>query len=101
MRHRHYAPEGLDTHIVDLESLVARWHSDAAVLCRAATARKLGGRRAALEALPDDPDGYARSLYAALYRLEGSGASTLLIEALPEDEGWSAVRDRIARAAAG
>jgi hypothetical protein len=101
MRHRHYAPEGLDARIVDPQTLLEQWHSEAAVLCRAATAQKLGIRQAPLEVLPDDAGGYARSLYAALYRLEGSGATTLLIEALPEDDVWSAARDRIVRAAAG
>jgi L-threonylcarbamoyladenylate synthase len=60
-----------------------------------------GARTAPLETLPDAPDDCARALYAALYRLESSGARTLLIEQVPDVPAWRAVRDRLARAAAG
>lgn len=101
MRHRHYAPEGLLTRLADAATLEAAWATAAAVLCRDGTARALGPRVAPTERLPDDPEGFARGLYAALHRLERCGAGELLIERVPSGEDWAAVRDRTARAAAG
>ncbi len=98
-RYRHYAPAGLETRLASYEELQKAWQQPVAILCRAATARSLGSRSATLEALPDSPEGFARELYAALYRLEGSNCARLLIEALPEEPEWRAVRDRTARAA--
>lgn len=50
--------------------------------------------------LPDDPARYGQALYAALRELDDSGASRILIEAVPEQPAWAAVRDRLARATA-
>ena len=50
---------------------------------------------------PSDPVGYAHDLYANLRTLDDAGAATLLIEAVPGDPPWQAVRDRLARATRG
>lgn len=57
---------------------------------------------AAIIRMPRDPQGYARELYAAMHRADDAGADAILIE-LPQAEGqvWSAIRDRLRRAAAG
>jgi L-threonylcarbamoyladenylate synthase len=105
MRHRHYAPEGLAVRLASAVELDAAWASDAAILCLEPTAMALeaahGPRRAPLEILPDAPRACARALYGALYRLEASGADTLLLEPVPDVAAWRAVRDRLERAAAG
>jgi L-threonylcarbamoyladenylate synthase len=101
MRHRHYAPEGLVTRLADEATLDAAWSGDAAILCRAEAARRRGARAAPTEVLPDDAEGFARGLYAALHRLEVCGASELLVQTVPAGEAWLAVADRVARAAAG
>lgn len=44
---------------------------------------------------------YAHDLYANLRALDDARADAILIEAVPEGEGWLAVRDRLARAARG
>ncbi len=50
-------------------------------------------------AMPRDPRGYAARLYGALREADSSGASVILIEEPPPEEGlWAAVRDRLARA---
>ena len=49
-------------------------------------------------AAPPDSEGYARRLYAALRELDAAHADTLLIEDVPDDDAWHAVRDRLARA---
>jgi len=47
------------------------------------------------------PEGYAHDLYANLRTLDKAGAACLLVQAVPADARWDAVRDRLARAAAG
>jgi L-threonylcarbamoyladenylate synthase len=46
------------------------------------------------------PDGYAHDLYAHLRALDRSACSRILVQAVPDEERWDAVRDRLARAAA-
>lgn len=50
------------------------------------------------EALPADPEGYARALYAALHRLDDAACDLILIARVPDDPPWSAIRDRLHRA---
>jgi L-threonylcarbamoyladenylate synthase len=52
-------------------------------------------------AAPGDPAGYAHDLYANLRRLDAVEADEILVEQPPVDDAWLAVRDRLARAAAG
>ena len=46
-------------------------------------------------------DRYAHELYANLRTLDKIGAACLLVQEIPADERWDAVRDRLTRAAAG
>lgn len=46
------------------------------------------------------PDAYARQLYALLRELDAGGHQAILVQRLPEDSSWDAVRDRLGRAAA-
>lgn len=46
------------------------------------------------------PDAYARQLYSLLRELDAGGYSEILVQRLPEDGQWDAVRDRLGRAAA-
>lgn len=55
---------------------------------------------AAVCALPDDAAGYGAGLYAALHHLDDAGCAAIVVEAVPDDEAWSAVRDRLSRAEA-
>jgi L-threonylcarbamoyladenylate synthase len=50
-------------------------------------------------ALPADPVGFARGLFAALHALDDAGVTRLFVEAPPDDEPWLAVADRLRRAA--
>lgn len=50
-------------------------------------------------ALPRDPERYASALYASLHRLEDGGAVMIVVEEVPGDESWAAIRDRLTRAA--
>jgi L-threonylcarbamoyladenylate synthase len=50
--------------------------------------------------MPNDPDAYARALYAALHEADAAEAGLVLIEApAAEDAAWEGVRDRLTRAA--
>ncbi len=48
--------------------------------------------------LPDDPQGFAHGLYAALHSLDEAGCTRILVEELPRDPAWDAIRDRLERA---
>ena len=50
---------------------------------------------------PHDAHAYARALYANLRVLDNSGVDAILVEQVPDDHAWDAVRDRLARATAG
>lgn len=49
--------------------------------------------------MPETPPDFARALYATLRRLDAAGHDRLLMQAVPADEAWQAVRDRLQRAA--
>ncbi len=53
---------------------------------------------ALVHVLPADPAGYAHQLFATLHALDDAGAQVVVVEAVPENEAWLAVRDRLARA---
>ncbi|MBR7069761.1 MAG: threonylcarbamoyl-AMP synthase [Oxalobacter sp.] len=45
--------------------------------------------------LPDTPSGYAQQLYAVLRELDDHDIDVILIETVPQDQAWNAVRNRI------
>lgn len=49
---------------------------------------------------PATATGFAHELYARLRELDKLGATRILIESVPDDPSWEAVRDRLQRAAA-
>jgi L-threonylcarbamoyladenylate synthase len=49
--------------------------------------------------LPDDPEAYARALFATLHELDDAGCELVVIEDVPDDDRWWAVKDRLRRAA--
>ncbi|HTP97741.1 MAG TPA: L-threonylcarbamoyladenylate synthase [Casimicrobiaceae bacterium] len=98
----HYAPRTA-SRLVDageLAGLIAHDAAEYAVLARTAVrpARIEGSRWIAA---PGDPVRYAHDLYANLRSLDAVRAATILIEAVPDDPAWQAVRDRLARATHG
>ena len=50
---------------------------------------------------PLDAGAYAHDLYAALRQLDAAKADVILIETVPDDDAWLAVRDRLLRATHG
>ncbi len=49
--------------------------------------------------MPQSPELYARSLYAALHDADAAGTSLIVIERPPDTDAWQAVHDRLSRAA--
>jgi len=52
-------------------------------------------------ALPAKADAYAHGLYSALRRLDAMNAQAIWLEALPADDDWTGIADRIRRAVTG
>ena len=50
---------------------------------------------------PADAAAYAHDLYANLRTLDAANADVILIERVPDGDGWLAVRDRLVRATRG
>lgn len=49
--------------------------------------------------IPHDPEAFARALYGELHDCDAGGAELIIMEALPPEPEWSAIADRLARAA--
>jgi L-threonylcarbamoyladenylate synthase len=45
------------------------------------------------------PESYARDLYTNLRTLDKAGCQRILVQGVPDGEGWDAIRDRLLRAA--
>jgi L-threonylcarbamoyladenylate synthase len=50
--------------------------------------------------MPADPCGYAKNMYNVLHTLDREDWEFIVVEPVPEDDTWAAVRDRLIRAAA-
>jgi len=72
----------------------------AATFVLAHTRIPLGGRFPHVHVIPDDPEAFARALYAELHRCDDAGAGLIVIETLPDTPEWAGVADRLQRAAA-
>ncbi len=51
--------------------------------------------------IPNDPEAYARALYAELFQCDQLRPQSILVEEPPSKEAWDGVRDRLQRAASG
>ncbi len=51
--------------------------------------------------IPQDAEAFARAIYGELHRCDEAGAALIVVEAVPEEPAWRAIRDRLARAAGG
>lgn len=94
---RHYAPKTPALLVAphDLDREIARRGAAVAVLAFSRPDERVDY----WIRMPKDPQAYAQRLYAALRELDTAGCGTILIESPPEDEAWTAVRDRLSRAA--
>lgn len=51
--------------------------------------------------MPEEPAAYAQSLYHTLRCLDREELAMIVIEAVPNDPAWEAIRDRLSKASAG
>jgi L-threonylcarbamoyladenylate synthase len=88
------APGGVASALVD----ALRAGRRVGLLCRSAApvAMPLGCVRIAAR----DAVAYGHDLYANLRRLDEAGVDEILVESVPDEEAWDAVRDRLQRATA-
>ncbi|MEC8733337.1 MAG: L-threonylcarbamoyladenylate synthase [Planctomycetota bacterium] len=97
---RHYAPH-TPTELVtggEIQDRLAGCSAPITVL--SIGPRRVGVPHASVE-MPDDPDAYARKLYAGLREADESDGSLILIESPPGTDGlWRAINDRLQRACA-
>lgn len=95
---RHYAPKtpALLVPPHELDAAIARHGARVAVLAFSRPDERVDY----WIRMPKDPQAYAQRLYAALRELDGAGCETILIESPPETPPWTAIRDRLSRAAA-
>jgi L-threonylcarbamoyladenylate synthase len=57
------------------------------------------GGTLSVSVIPHDPEAYARALYAELHRCDADGATTIVVEAVPNTPKWQGIADRLQRAA--
>jgi L-threonylcarbamoyladenylate synthase len=102
---KHYAPRAT--------LVLAQWQNEAElknlVLARGVPLSKthviahshipLGETFGSVSVIPLDAIAYARALYAQLHQCDDAGAELIVVEALPPDDEWCAIADRLARAA--
>lgn len=100
--HLHYSPKTALLLCASREELLAK------VVDLVKESRKIAilsvGEQASVEgcevlSLPEDPVGYAQQMYDALHRLDKVGVEFILAEAPPQTVAWSAIHDRLGRAA--
>lgn len=103
---RHYAPRATLL-VVPSAQLVERTRDACAQYARVvvlapagpgldASIRQVG---ATLELLPSEPEAFAAALYGALHTADAQEAGAIVIPEPPPGEAWTAVRDRLRRAA--
>ena len=95
---RHYAPRTPALLVAphELDAEIARRRAAVAVLAFSRPDERVD----CWIRMPKDPQAYARRLYAALRELDAAGCEAILIESPPGTAEWTAVRDRLSRAAA-
>ena len=91
MHHRHYSPRTRVLLIADPAQLP---NSEGAYIWHT----RPGSAKHSVQ-LPADPAGYAAQLYAALHQLDQESLPWIAIEAPPPSSEWSAILDRLTRAA--
>ena len=97
----HYAPQTPLSlvHPDDLQADIKRQTEQGARVAVLARSAAIPCSQCTWQIMPAEPADYARELYARLRALDALQLDRILIEALPAEPGWQAVRDRLARAA--
>jgi len=97
----HYAPRAplKIVHPDEIEDYVRRQIVPPPVAVLARRGRPRDSKVALWQIAPELPEDYARLLYGTLRRFDDAGCRLIVVEALPQLPEWTAVRDRLDRAA--
>src|SRR6185436_8010618 len=97
----HYAPRAplKIVHPDEIENYVRQQSVPPPVAVLARRGRPRDSKVALWQIAPQVPEDYARLLYATLRRFDDAGCRLIVVEALPQLPEWTAVRDRLDRAA--
>jgi L-threonylcarbamoyladenylate synthase len=102
---RHYAPQArlsLVETLADAHSAVQDLAAEgrrAGVIAREEPSALAWPAGTVVRTLGSAPDDYARLLYATLHDLDEAGVRAIVVVRVPADETWSAIADRLRRAA--
>ncbi len=102
---RHYAPRAKLVLVEEPNDLRARAlaakaaGSHVGAIVRGTAPEDLVTGAVLVHALPEDAPGFGARLFAALHAIDDAGADLVFVLAVPADEAWRAVRDRLTRAA--
>ncbi|HUR68882.1 MAG TPA: L-threonylcarbamoyladenylate synthase [Candidatus Thermoplasmatota archaeon] len=102
MKHRHYSPRAR-LHVVDgpADALVTKLRAEGRRVAHVAGAeRGLSGPDARAPGRSDEPEAWARQIFALMRDLDGAGYEDIVVEAIPERGVGAAVMDRLRRGAA-
>ncbi|MDP1708867.1 MAG: L-threonylcarbamoyladenylate synthase [Gammaproteobacteria bacterium] len=105
MLEAHYAPS-MPLFVVPVQMLAETARTCAAsgqrvgIICIEPGINSLPEAQAQQFVMPHDAEAYGQRLYAVLHEADAAGLQVLLVEQVPGDEAWLAVRDRLSRAAA-
>lgn len=94
----HYAPQ-TETYLIspsEIFQFLQKNSSRIALVAR--TIVEVSDPNVEVISMPDDAKAYAHDLYQTLRFLDQSGFEKILIETVPEDSEWDAIRDRLIRA---
>ncbi len=101
---RHYAPNARLLVLTwsdadDLENQIAYSRTPHDRICVITHNRIVTGTRfGRVSVFPNDPEAYARALYAELHQCDAEGAELIVVEAVPEAAEWLGIADRLMRA---
>jgi L-threonylcarbamoyladenylate synthase len=102
MEARHYAPRArllLAASLEEAQGMARKLSSlgvRAGLIVRGTTPAT--GSGALIRQLPNEPTEYARLLYRTLHELDDQEVDDIVVEAVPDDEAWWAIADRLRRA---
>lgn len=96
MHHLHYAPK-TRTEMLTTQQIQDLIISHEVVVCLTHSGVKVANSIQQVK-MPDDPNGYAHALYSTLRAQDQNQYQRIIIEAVPDDAEWDAIRDRLNKA---